>query len=365
MCVCAPLNSQCPVHGFSSNGECLVVAMVLCSCEVERLERKIGSHSGHTWMPTCPIGHPMNAKVSREFLGALRFWRPFETECDLCGTEITKSDGCWRCAECNITYCMACAKRQTSAAAGTDASRPLYIMPGDILLCGPDAHRVHHVILVKGPAKREGTQVCDLLDMPMGTDVWSCETVDTSFTRSGEDSAWRIRLTYISRDTSSGEANLIGDLDEEKNIIELAEMPVPLKVLMHPCRPGYGGPPFNVNIWEDTIHSAIAVSSRYSLFTALFAGLAYQAELSQDDYDDEESRSQLLEDLRERWTHRPICASVAIIGWQMYFELAFDPDRAVQEILTWMPLYCDACTPSALVKALTKRGWLLHATLNS
>jgi len=75
-----------------------------------------------------------------------------------------------------------------------------------------------------------------------------------------------------------------------------------------------------------------------------------------------------MEDLRARRSRKPICSSVAIQVWQQYFELVCGSgpqgvDLAARQILRWMPLYSDATTPSALLKALSKRGWILIDSL--
>jgi hypothetical protein len=79
------------------------------------------------------------------------------------------------------------------------------------------------------------------------------------------------------------------------------------------------------------------------------------------DFPTAKSRLTLKSTLHQSWEARPICASLCIKVWQMYFELlgraAGEPDEAVKEVLRCMPVFSDRTTPSALMKALTVRGW--------
>merc|ERR1712059_175935 len=82
--------------------------------------------------------------------------------------------------------------------------------------------------------------------------------------------------------------------------------------------------------------------------------------LKPEDFPDAKSRGALQQRLHKTWSDPPICASLCIKVWQMYFELlgreSGHPEAGIQEILRWMPVYSNSATPSALLKALTSHG---------
>merc|ERR1712190_447248 len=108
---------------------------------------------------------------------------------------------------------------------------------------------------------------------------------------------------------------------------------------------------------------------RYSSLPVVRGFLANRGGIDPEHFRDEESRAALLKEIRERHENRPICASVAIKVWQVYFQLrnanagARADDKTVKDILKWMPLYCDATLPSTMVKVLAECGWTLHTDI--
>lgn len=315
----------------------------------------------------------MNAKITRELLVRLRSAPP--GCCDSCGRTILEKDACYECKECDQRCCASCAGQWLNGKHwGTSAankafsgnrgvhrfSRPvLSIAAGDIFLCGPDRWGIHHVVLACGPLTPE-PDMAEVLKLGAGAEVFGCETVESTQAASGENTHWYTTRSYFRRDLN-GEAFLIGDLDMNSGEFGLCPEPVPVKVLLHPLRQG-----FNQRAFEHAVEAAAAESRRYGWSTCVRAFVSRRSSISLEDFPDEPSRAELLDELHRRWDSRPICATVAIKVWQLYFELCSggDVDKAVRWIIETVPVYADATTPSALVKAVTKCGWVLHAGLD-
>lgn len=150
--------------------------------------------------------------------------------------------------------------------------------------------------------------------------------------------------------------------------------PSPVKVLLHPLRPGHGGPLFNAALFKEATQRCAVVSKNWGLDTALSAFTSRRdTALDIASYPDVDSRRALLDELRERWARPPICSSVAIMVWQNYFMLACggagivfttSTDLAVKQILQWIPVFSDQTMPSMLLRVLTGCGWLLRGNLD-
>merc|ERR1711920_629741 len=99
------------------------------------------------------------------------------------------------------------------------------------------------------------------------------------------------------------------------------------------------------------IERAAGESRKYGKHTAVKSWLANQKGpgifaksplLDPKEYPDDESRCELLNKIYKSWNAAPICASVAIKTWQMYFDaLCGHADDVAQCILDWMPCMCD------------------------
>jgi len=331
----------------------------------------------------CPRGHAMSARVTREMLRKWDSWR-YEIKCDECDRQITTHDARYTCTECDYDFCMSCAEEQMRYCPASPSkmgqqvmhpamysARPVNIIQaGDIMMAGPDTWGIHHAMLVTGPMYRD-PEAGKLLRIPGSAfDVWACKTIESTRALQGEDTLWYPSTTFFKRNLNTGVVSIVADFVANDNAIEQAQRHVPCKVLLHPLRLGHGGPFFLQHCFEQAIQSSAEDSTRWSLRSAVKAIMATKDTLHEDDYPDELSRLQLLEELKRRWTSRPICSAVAIIVWQKYFGLACEhnglsQDIAVQCILKWMPVLSDRTSPSALVQSLTSRGWILHESFGA
>merc|ERR1719433_360246 len=206
--------------------------------------------------------------------------------------------------------------------------------------------------------------IVEFLELPAGAEVFQCLTIESTQSRQGEDTDWYPATTYFQR--VDGETVVVADLATGSDELQVADPPVALKVLLHPLRDGR----FNHQAFSKAVDWGSETARKYGKNQAVKAWLAQALNngkadvLTAEAFPDEESRADLLEDLHTSWGKRPICSAVCIKVWQMYFELqgrsAGQLDEAVQEILRWMPVYSDKTTPGALLRALTRHGWVLH-----
>jgi len=247
------------------------------------------------------------------------------------------------------------------------ARKPLpEVLPGDVFLCGPDYWGIHHTVLSCGRLEPAEQRVKDAITQADDVEILKCATVETSQTAIvGGDAKWYQTCSYYSRNLETGATQLVGDMIPGSNQLEIYAEAVPVKVLLHPLRPHRGGPELDEETFDKVIHKASAESKSYGRFTALEALVAGTPKLRRADFPNVASRRRLFKDLIKRWERPPICSSVVIMVWQMYFAALFSDagswaaDLAVQHILEWIPLWCDKTTPSMLVKCLTESGWLL------
>lgn len=335
----------------------------------------------------CPRGHVMEARVVREMLRGLEALRSF-MRCSLCEQLITTEDARYSCGACNLCYCTTCSARMVAAPIDpTNVARPLpalarsqeartakgsprNIMPGDILLCGPDPWGIHHLVLVRGPMALD-REAAEILGHSSNVELWSCPTIESTRGRVGRDFTWFPAHSLYSRDPVTGHAALVGVREPNTLHFEQFETPVPVKLLMHPLRPGYGGPSFDEQAFEQAVQLSAITSQHWGLSTALRAITSLQESLDPDDYPTIDSRRRLLEELTTRWTSRPICSTVVIMVWQYYFKIASggggpaSEDTTAQRILRWIPLLADKTMPSVLLKVLTTRGWVLRGNLDA
>jgi hypothetical protein len=204
----------------------------------------------------------------------------------------------------------------------------------------------------------------ELLETPAGAEVFECPTIEVTQGSKGEDTEWYPATTYFQR--IDGKTVVVADLPTGSDELQVAEPAVALKVLLHPLR----GERFNHQAFHNAVDWGSETADKYGKRQAVKAWLAQAWNhgapevIMAEAFSDVQSRADLLQDLHSSWEKRPICSALCIKVWQMYFELKGrgegQIDEAVQEILRWMPVYSDRTTPSALLQALTVRGWMLH-----
>mmetsp|Transcript_10220 Transcript_10220/g.26352 ORF Transcript_10220/g.26352 Transcript_10220/m.26352 type:complete len:422 (-) Transcript_10220:153-1418(-) len=348
----------------------------------------------------CLKGHVMTGHISKElWLGR------YITRCSSCATRISASAASYTCKDCKYSLCVDCAAPfSTSWAAASGFSvlpsgwtlpstpsapfcapgallplTPSDVMTGDILLAGPDWWGIHHIILCRGPMKPASEHMARQLvkneQRLSGLELFECATIESSRPLKGATCHWYAATTYFGRHPAPNggfqfELFQIGDVGDGTNIIGINNEPVPVKLLLHPCRPGRGGPPLDIELFKAAVEQSAEASKRWSRRTAISAITARRSRLEAGDYADVSDRARLMEDLKRRWSKGPICSSVAIQIWQRYFELAFGSgpggeDLAVRHILQWMPVLCDKTAPSALLKALSTCGWAVCQNLRA
>jgi hypothetical protein len=194
-----------------------------------------------------------------------------------------------------------------------------------------------------------------------------CHTVETARSLSGEMTEWYPTVSYFVRGGGRWPtAMLVADKPVDSNVLNIIEEAVPVKVAMHPLR----GEKFDNHIFNEAVIWGCGTARPYGKRQAVRSFLSQARRrgkprtLEPKEYRTPEARAALRSSLRESWEARPICASLCIKVWQMYFELlgraAGNPDEAVKEVLRWMPVYSNRTTPSALLKALTQRGWRMR-----
>lgn len=332
----------------------------------------------------CPKGHVMEGRVTLELLPLC--CRCCSPSCAECGSRISARSASFFCKECRRSLCMECATSAQAAPArqppldevhGFDRIGQLWspsdVLPGDIFMCGPDRWGIHHIILCRGPMQTipRGVQkkMVDYSPCLGEYELFECNTIESSRPLKGSDYPWYPATTYFGRpksdESSGGELVIIGDMADKSNTIGINKQFVPVKLLLHPLRPGFGGPPIDVEKFQTAVRLCAGDSKKWSKRTAVSAIIARRCNLNPQDYCDMAARSLLMEDLRRRWSKRPICSSVAIQIWQRYFDLVSGSgptgtDLAAQQILRWMPVLSDKTAPSALLNVLSISGWVLR-----
>eukprot|EP00811_Abedinium_folium_P007692 NODE_1709_length_2397_cov_6.263436.p1 GENE.NODE_1709_length_2397_cov_6.263436~~NODE_1709_length_2397_cov_6.263436.p1 ORF type:complete len:682 (-),score=143.78 NODE_1709_length_2397_cov_6.263436:351-2138(-) len=338
--------------------------------------------------PKCPSGHEMCAKVVQEMF---LFWPTKYLSvnvCSRCDERITAKDARYRCALCDLNFCLSCvsdsqcmletkpcetAEDLLRAALEVHFARkaPVEVLPGDVFLCGPDAWGIHHVVLSRGRMVPAEERVRKAISPGGDAEVYGCETVESNRMMRGEDTQWYQTCCYYVRNPETGVTQLVADMIPGSNRLEIYFEPVAVKVLLHPLRIGWGGPELDPEALAEVIKKASGQSKTYGRITAMQAFVTNQVKLNAADYPDTALRERLFEELQKRWQTPPICSSVVIMVWQMYFEAVHRSagpaavDLAVQRILEFVPLYSDKTTPSTLVEALTECGWMLRANLDA
>mmetsp|Transcript_43308 Transcript_43308/g.137731 ORF Transcript_43308/g.137731 Transcript_43308/m.137731 type:complete len:385 (-) Transcript_43308:114-1268(-) len=316
----------------------------------------------------CPLGHPMKGHVVREMFIACKMACDHQKVCDECGDEIDHEDCFYKCPMCEERYvkCVACARETLGLRSShqRDEVAPLVdIMPGDIFLCGPDKHGIHHVVLARGGLHPADEDMVNMLDLEPGMEVYACQTIESTQASVGDETWWYPTETLLQRDPYTGAASLVGDLPPNSTCIEVAMEPVPVKVLLHPLRQRGGDPEFDEEAFEEVIQASAEQSQKYAKRTAVHSFLLSNVKLGAidaRDYPTPESREALLEKIHQSWEQRPICASVAVKCWQRYLEAVSDgPEETVERILDLMPHWCHRSTPSLMVSTLTNHGWVL------
>jgi hypothetical protein len=253
-------------------------------------------------------------------------------------------------------------------------SRPLQAAPdigaGDIILYGPDQWGIHHSVLCRDKMQRD-PRAAELLGVRGDREVFSCATIESTRNAKGVDVAWHPATMFYSRDKATGEAVAIGSIEPGSIVIDALLEPVPVKLLLHPMRPGFGGPAFDAAAFDKAVLKSAVASQDWGLATALRAMVTQQESLRPEEYATREDRRRLLTELKASWERRPICTSVVIKVWQYYFIASnnsagtLSKDIAAQQILRFMPLLADTSLPSVLIKVLTRCGWVLRGSLDA
>lgn len=349
-----------------------------CKARAVQLPRRLGRHPGdrrqgwtvqlpQTRYVRCRNGHGMRAKVAREMLQLMRCTG--DQQCCLCEKSLTDHDAFYRCKACDEDYCLSCSRAQLglSAAVPRGASgSALQLGPGDILLCGPDRYDIHHIVLVRG--ELEGApELVDMIDVPPGAELLRCETIESTQKSSGSTTWWYPTTTIILRDSHAGTSMVVADEPPDSDTLYIFPEPVPCKVLLHPLRPEVMGIELDPDVFDEALKACAERSQKYSWNTAMHAFFAYQRSMDAEHYQTPEVRMELLSKIRASWERPPICAAVAIKVWQQYFDFLHSDsaDDATLCILNCMPVWCDATTPSSMVKTLTYHGWSLCENLEA
>jgi len=332
------------------------------------------SSPGHHSLPSyshelqCPEGHRMRGHLPKEVFSLFQFCREKRC-CHGCEEELDDSSAVYRCKECDLYYCNACAREQLGLGSYDEgsATSSCSLLPGDIFLCGPDKFGIHHVILARSATEEADPEVTALLDVPPGMEVLAVQTIESTQGSVGDETWWYPTTSFFQRCPSTGQLHLVADLPPDSRVLERASDPVPTKLLLHPFRSEAGALGFDDAAFNEVIERAAKKSRKYGKRTAVrsaVGGLVKRGLIgSLGDFPSPGDRAQLLEEIRKSWRNKPICASVAIKCWQMYFERTrSSPDEAVQYMLAYMPHWCHLSTPSAMVGTLTRCGWVLLET---
>mmetsp|Transcript_28812 Transcript_28812/g.66417 ORF Transcript_28812/g.66417 Transcript_28812/m.66417 type:complete len:369 (+) Transcript_28812:56-1162(+) len=315
----------------------------------------------------CPLGHEMAAKAASEVVSAARIIRTC-TSCTQCGGVIDKNQEVRHlCKLCGLTYCLPCAESVGNAqnrrpSISGDTARD--VMPGDILFLGPDPRfNIHHVVLCRSRMRAADYQIVGMLpNIPPGGEVLQCHMIESTQASCGTVTAWYAAIGYFLR--YAGGFTMIAEMSQEDSSLAPLEPPVPVKVLMHPLR----GELLDKHLFNEAVMWGASQATSYGKRQAVKAFMATllhrDNRIDADEYQDLGSRIALREELHARWEARPICSSLCIKVWQMYFELlgraSGSVEKGIIETLRWMPVYNDKTTPSVLLKTLTRCGWQLR-----
>lgn len=329
----------------------------------------------------------MQGKVVREIWNKVTWWH-YQTNCDLCKNQITSQDARYYCKECKYSVCMECSAKLLAggAAAGRGFQPPTAlglphqdngqstVQPGDIFLCGPDKWGIHHCVMSIGqmrPSHRTAASIKQEMPELDGMDFFSCDTIESTRSMQGKEIVWYPATSFFARSRQTKEAFLVADIGKGTEALVLCAEPVQVKLLMHPFRRGNGGPAFDLQAFRKALEVSAEASQHWSIKTAVQGFMTRRdGGLDPNDYPDPQSRVALMQDLQRRWEMRPICTSVAIMVWQRYFKFVSGcgpeaTDLAAQRILRWMPLLSDKTLPSALIKELSKCGWVMRGNLDA
>jgi hypothetical protein len=215
------------------------------------------------------------------------------------------------------------------------------------------------------------TEFREALFTPSDHELFACGTVETTpfypWDCIVEGKLHRSEY-FFQRDPRAGAVTLVGMRLWGSSNVPTSIAPLNCKFVFHPF-----GRTLCQGLSADVFREAISASEKcgaYGTLAAMKACVAKHAILDPARYPDRESRAALLAYLQKKAGKARICSSVAIIVWQRYFELlhpgggAKASEAIVQDILRWMPLTPNNATPSRMVKALTRNGWLFRDDLS-
>lgn len=334
-----------------------------------------------TYVPNCPAGHPMSARITREVVGAVCSGLP--GRCMRCSGRIAARHGFYRCHECDVGCCMQCYRELAAVSYNPSygvAESAVLAGLGDIVLTGPCV-TVTHVILIVSTME-PNAEFRQVLKIPNDCGLYSCCTIETTpfYPRECIVGGRLHRSEYFFQRARNGTVMLVAMRAVEGNAVPTAISPLQCMFLFSPF-PRLASLKWDGATFQEAIRQS-ENSGPYGTTTAIKALVADRRRLNSANFPDEISRAKLLVRLRRAWLKAPICSSIAIITYQRYFELMHRcptpvhgvcddgsgsvpgwEDEAVNEMLRWVPLMANRTTPSYLVKTLTTCKWILQEDL--
>lgn len=334
----------------------------------------------------CSEGHSMSIKMNRELhvpdmVRGVTF--PVHGECTECAMDIHIEDAFYNCKTCDELLCLKCSRRQLGMPMSRTAVDPNSIInlePGDILLVGPTDWGIHHVQLVTSPLVMDPTLLQILKDDPEsdgvglvdGDELWYCNTIESTQSRSGDTFWWYATRTYFKRNQYNETASIVADWRPGASAVQVLQKALPFKILLHPLRKKFGGLGLDHALFGNIVAEAAEESQQYGQQTAVKAWIHARLARAQkkfglptrvtlDQYPTAGARRQLLRCYEETWEEPPICASVAVKVWQKYFKALhehYDED-AVVDIISYMPCFCHKILPAQMARELALCGWYL------
>jgi len=316
----------------------------------------------------CPSNHGMTAGISAEIIQGIAS-ACSTRECEECEASLEAVDGFYYCKECSNYKCPTCARKQIGLPVVDDCEgNPIELEAGDILMAWPEVSDnifIHHVIMFTGGLEHEPEVGVDL-NCPPGVEMWSANTIESTALEKGVEFWWYPSKSFFARDRYEKTAKLCASLGED-GCPGVCEIPQPVKVLLHPLRPEFGGPGVDDALLASSIQEAAQKSKKYGYGTFASAAkgnikdlLHLTNYLKESNYPTEAHRAQLYDEIVASWERSPICSSVPIKVWQKYFvQLGPTPEEAVQNILKYMPVLCHQTSPSQLTEILSHHGWVL------
>jgi len=325
--------------------------------------------SSAKFLVECPsCGHEMFATIPRELHLSKLLHCASGSSCDSCGIDPDDGELTYRCPDCYFQICVRCSREQLGLpAAQYEIGRDIaQVLPGDIMLAyGDERLVIHHAMLVQGPLVYEPLEAVDRcnFDFEPGTELWGCDTIESSGSVRGQDTWWHPCMTLFARNQYQGTAFIVGSILQD-GTLQLNTSPTPFKILFHPLRKTLGGPGVDTQIFKKVVNEASEQSQKWTWNAGLARSvLMGKGVMKQNKYNTEAKREYMLSKLERNWDKPCVCSGLPVQCWQRYFVAAYGRDDAAQMIIQYMPLKGSKAAPSQLVIELTKRGWALSSNL--